>query len=226
MPPSSRPKPPPSMRTCRTAIGSARGSSTSFTYPARRSSAGSAPWPASGSCSSPSAPRTAPRSIRTGKAAAAPGCSPPSTWRARFLPRKTSNSGGLGSVFATHPAPPGRAQPARAFAIAGRRIAVPALFLLLLAGFAAGIWGSYRAAFPARGVYRVTGVFEARSGDTLMLVRHDVVPGLMDEMQSMAIFADSPERLAGAGLARGDRVRLTVRQEKDRLVAVEILKIR
>ena len=32
-----------------------------------------------------------------------------------------------------------------------------------------------------------------------MLVRHDVVPGLMDEMQSMAIFADSPERLAAAG---------------------------
>ena len=42
----------------------------------------------------------------------------------------------------------------------------------------------------------------------------------------MAIFADSPERLAAAGLARGDRVRLAVRQEKDRLVAVEILKIR
>jgi len=77
--------------------------------------------------------------------------------------------------------------------------------------------------FPARGLYRVTGVFEARSGDTLMLVRHDVVPGFMDEMQSMAIFADSPERLAAAGLARGDRVRLTVRQEKDRLVAIEIL---
>lgn len=107
-----------------------------------------------------------------------------------------------------------------------QRIAVPALFLLLLAGFAAGIWGSYRAAFPARGLYRVTGVFEARSGDTLMLVRHDVVPGLMDEMQSMAIFAESPGLLDAAALARGDRVRLTVRQDKDRLVAVEILKIR
>ena len=57
-------------------------------------------------------------------------------------------------------------------------------------------------------------------------MKHDLVPGLMDEMQSMAIFADSPERLAAAGLARGDRVRLTVRQEKDRLVAIEILKIR
>ena len=40
-----------------------------------------------------------------------------------------------------------------------------------------------------------------------MLVKHDVVPGLMDEMQSMAIFADSRERLDGAGLSRGDRGR-------------------
>lgn len=111
-------------------------------------------------------------------------------------------------------------------AIALRRAAVPALFLLLLAGFAAGIWGSYRAAFPGRGLYRVTGVFEVRSGDTLMLVRHDKVPGLMDEMESMALFAESPELLAAADLRRGDRVRLTVRQEQDRLVAVEIQKIR
>ena len=80
--------------------------------------------------------------------------------------------------------------------------------------------------FPARGLYRVTGVFEARSGDTLMLVKHDVVPGFMDEMLSMAIFAESRALLDAAALDRGDRVRLTVRQEKDRLVAVEILKIR
>ena len=80
--------------------------------------------------------------------------------------------------------------------------------------------------FPARGLYRVTGIFEARSGDTLMLVKHDVVPGFMDEMLSMAIFAESPALLDAAALVRGDRVRLTVRQEKDRLVAVEILKIR
>lgn len=80
--------------------------------------------------------------------------------------------------------------------------------------------------FPARGLYRVTGVFEARSGATLILVKHDVVPGFMDEMLSMALFAESPALLDAAGLVRGDRVRLTVRQEKDRLVAVEILKIR
>lgn len=59
-----------------------------------------------------------------------------------------------------------------------------------------------------------------------MLIRHDKVPGLMDEMESMALFAESPELLATADLRRGDRVRLTVRQEKDRLVAVEIQKIR
>jgi hypothetical protein len=59
-----------------------------------------------------------------------------------------------------------------------------------------------------------------------MLVRHDAVPGFMAEMQSMAIFAETPALLEGADLRRGDRVRLTVRQEKDRLVAVEIQKIR
>lgn len=98
--------------------------------------------------------------------------------------------------------------------------------MLLLAGFAAGIWGTYRAVFPGRGLYRVTGVFEARGGPALILVRHDKVVGFMDEMESMALFTESSGLLDGADLHRGDRVRLTVRQEKDRLVAVEIQKIR
>ena len=72
----------------------------------------------------------------------------------------------------------------------------------------------------------MTGVFEARGSGTLMVVRHDAVPGFMDEMQSMALFAESPGLLDAADLRRGDRVRLTVRQETDRLVAVEIQKIR
>jgi hypothetical protein len=72
----------------------------------------------------------------------------------------------------------------------------------------------------------VTGVFEARGGPTLILIRHDKVPGFMDEMDSMALFAESPALLDGVELARGDRVRVTVRQEKDRLVVVEIQKIR
>ena len=48
----------------------------------------------------------------------------------------------------------------------------------------------------------------------------------MDEMESMAIFAESTELLDRADLRRGDRVRVTVRQEPGRLIAVEIQKIR
>ena len=106
------------------------------------------------------------------------------------------------------------------------RWAVPALFVLLLAGFAAGIWGSYRAVFPGRGLYRVTGVLEARWGDTLILVKHDAVPGLMDEMTSMAFMVESRELLDRAGVAPGDRIRFTVRQMPDRLLVVEIQRTR
>jgi len=48
----------------------------------------------------------------------------------------------------------------------------------------------------------------------------------MDEMESMALLAESAELLDGAALRRGDRVRLTVRQEGERSVVVEIQKIR
>ena len=105
------------------------------------------------------------------------------------------------------------------------RWAVPLLFVLLLAGFAAGIWGSYRAVFPGKGLYRVTGVFENRWGDTMILVRHDRVPGLMDEMTSMAFFAESKELLDRAAIHPGDRVRFTIRQLPDKLLIVEIQKI-
>jgi len=103
--------------------------------------------------------------------------------------------------------------------------AVPALFVLLLAGFAAGIWGSFRAVYPGRDLFRVTGVFEGRGGDTLILVSHDAAPGVMDEMRRMAFYAETKEMLDGAGLRRGDRVRLTVRQLPDRYLVVEIRKI-
>ena len=106
-----------------------------------------------------------------------------------------------------------------------RRWAVPLVFVLLLAGFAAGIWGSYRDAYPGRGLFRVTGVFEGRGSDTLILVSHDAAPGVMDEMSKMAFYAETKEMLDGAGLRRGDRVRLTVRQLPDRYLVVEIRKI-
>ena len=104
--------------------------------------------------------------------------------------------------------------------------AVPVLFLVLLAAFAAGIWGNYREAFPARGLYRVTGVFDSRWGETMILVKHDAVPGLMEEMSSMAFFAESRDLLDRAALRPGDRIRFTVRQLPDKLLVVEIQKLR
>ena len=106
-----------------------------------------------------------------------------------------------------------------------RRWAVPLVFVSLLAGFAAGIWGSYRDVYPGRGLFRVTGVFEGRGSDTLLLVSHDAAPGVMDEMSKMAFYAETKEMLDVAGLRRGDRVRLTVRQLPDRYLVVEIRKI-
>jgi len=105
------------------------------------------------------------------------------------------------------------------------RWAVPALFILLALSFAAGIWGTWRDIYPGRGLYRVTGIYEARTGDTLMLVNHDAAPGLMDEMSKMAFYAETKDLLDRAGLSRGDRVRLTVRQLPDRYLVVEIKKI-
>jgi Cu/Ag efflux protein CusF len=97
---------------------------------------------------------------------------------------------------------------------------------VLLSAFAAGIWGSYRAVFPARGLYRVTGVFQSRAGDTMILVKHDAVPGLMDDMGAMAFSVESTAIVDDARLEPGDRIRLTVRQVPDRLLVVEIRKIR
>ncbi len=103
---------------------------------------------------------------------------------------------------------------------------VPVLFFVLLTAFAAGIWGSYRDVFPAKGLYRVTGVLENRWGETMILVKHDAVPGLMPEMSSMAFFAESKELLDRADLRPGDRVRFTIRQLPDKLLVIEIQKIR
>ena len=107
------------------------------------------------------------------------------------------------------------------------RWGVPALFVILLAGFAAGIWGAYREAFPGKGLYRVTGVFESRGAEAMILVKHEAVPGLMPEMRSMVFVAESRELLDEAALHPGDRVRLTVRQRAaNDLLVVEIRKLR
>lgn len=104
--------------------------------------------------------------------------------------------------------------------------AVASLYVLLLAGFAVGIWASYRATFPGAGLYRVTGVVLERASDTLIVVSHERVPGLMEEMSAMVFEAESRVVLDQAALVPGDRARFTVRQERDRLVVVEVQKIR
>jgi hypothetical protein len=60
----------------------------------------------------------------------------------------------------------------------------------------------------------------------MILVRHEAVPGLMDPMSAMALFAESHEILDRADLHVGDRARFTVRQLPDRLLVVEIQKVR
>ena len=105
------------------------------------------------------------------------------------------------------------------------RWAVPLLVLALLGGFAAGIWGTYRMVFPGRGLYRVSGVFQARIGETSILVDHEALPGLMGEMGAMALSADSGDLLDRAALTRGDRLQLTLRQVGDSWRIVDLKKL-
>ncbi|HET6366676.1 MAG TPA: copper-binding protein [Pseudomonadales bacterium] len=101
----------------------------------------------------------------------------------------------------------------------------PLLFVVLLAAFAAGIWGAYRAAFPGQGLHRASGVYENRLSDLMISVRHERIPGVMDEMKSMVFMAESRELIDRAQLKPGDRVRLTVRTTAERLLLVDIQKI-
>jgi Cu/Ag efflux protein CusF len=102
---------------------------------------------------------------------------------------------------------------------------VPALFVILLTAFAAGIWSTYRADFPGKGLYRATGIYEGRWGETMILVRHDAVSGLMEQMNAMAFPVESSALLDRAALRPGDRIRFTIRQLPDTLLVVDIQKM-
>jgi len=91
----------------------------------------------------------------------------------------------------------------------------------LLAAFAAGIWGTVIRP-PA---YEVRGIIVARPASDMLLVRHDAVAGLgMNAMDLMAISA-RPELLDPVGPRPGDRVKLAVRQQGDKLVLIRIEKL-
>jgi hypothetical protein len=102
----------------------------------------------------------------------------------------------------------------------------PVLFSVLLTAFAAGIWGIYRSNFPGQGLYRASGVYETRFSDVMIVVKHERMPGLMDEMDSMVFQAESKDLLDRANLLPGDRVRLIIRPTGDRLLLVDIQKIK
>lgn len=90
---------------------------------------------------------------------------------------------------------------------------------MLLAAFAAGIWGTVIRP-PA---YEVTGEVVARPSAGLLLVRHEAVAGLgMSAMELMAVTAD-PTLLDAAGLRPGDRVRLAVRPRGDEIVLLRVI---
>jgi hypothetical protein len=84
--------------------------------------------------------------------------------------------------------------------------------------FAAGLWGTILR--PA--AYEVQGEFVARAAPDLILVRHEAVAGLgMSSMEQMAVSV-TPAQVDPLTLRPGERVRLAVRQEGDRLVCLRI----
>jgi hypothetical protein len=102
------------------------------------------------------------------------------------------------------------------------RLAVVLVFVVLLIGFAVGIWGTLLR--PA--AYEVRGTLVARPAANLLLVRHDDIAALgMRAMDLMAIFGD-PVLVDRAGVVPGQRVRLGVRARDDELTLLWIEALR
>lgn len=88
----------------------------------------------------------------------------------------------------------------------------------MLLALAVGIWGTVLRP-PA---YEVRGEVVARPAPDLLLVRHEAIPGLgMGAMELMAVVGE-PARLDAAAPRPGERVRLAVRPQGDRLVLLRI----
>jgi hypothetical protein len=101
------------------------------------------------------------------------------------------------------------------------RFAVAAVFVLLLIGFAAGLWGTLLRP-PA---YEVRGTLVARPAANLLLVRHDAIPALgMREMDLMAVFAE-PALVDRAAVEPGARVRMGVRAKDEQLTLLWIERV-
>jgi Cu/Ag efflux protein CusF len=80
------------------------------------------------------------------------------------------------------------------------------------------LWGTVLR--PA--AYEVQGEFVARAAPDLILVRHEIIAPLgMSAMEQMAV-AVTPAQVDALGLKPGDRVRMAVRQDGERLVLLRI----
>jgi hypothetical protein len=92
------------------------------------------------------------------------------------------------------------------------------VFVVLLAGFAVGIWGTLLR--PA--AYEVRGTIVARPAANLLVVRHDEIPALgMRAMDLMTIVAE-PGTVDRSGVKPGERVRLAVRPREGDLLLLWI----
>jgi hypothetical protein len=93
---------------------------------------------------------------------------------------------------------------------------------VLLLAFAVGIWGTVLRP-PA---YEVKAEVVARAGPALLLIRHEGVSALgMAAMELMSVEGD-PAIFDATPLVAGDRVRLAVRAEGDRIRVVWIEKLK
>lgn len=106
-------------------------------------------------------------------------------------------------------------------ASARARWTLRALFLVLLVAFAAGIWGTVLRP-PA---YEVKGEVVARAGAGLLIIRHEAVSGLGMSAMELMVVEGEPALLDAAALRAGDRVRLAVRSQGERIVAVWVEKL-
>ncbi len=92
----------------------------------------------------------------------------------------------------------------------------------LLVAFGAGLWGTL--VRPA--AHELRGTIVARPTPDTILVRHEAHQALgMQAMELMPVHGD-PARLDAIGVIPGDRVRLAVRQEGERLLLLRIEKVR
>jgi hypothetical protein len=92
---------------------------------------------------------------------------------------------------------------------------------VLLVAFAAGIWGTVLRP-PA---YEVKGEVVARATPRLLIIRHEAASALgMAAMELMTVEGE-PAVLDAVPLTAGDRVRLAVRAEGERITVVWIEKL-